>query len=74
MRRGMIFAVKFFVNRSVAQAKIGAKIDDARAKIDKRFGEFGRHAVRERQKNNVSFARECFGIGIAKLNAFAFSS
>src|ERR1700731_3357317 len=53
IRRGMIAAVKFLVNFCVANPEVRAQVDDARAKIDKRFGKFGAESVRQGQKNNL---------------------
>src|SRR6266567_2769889 len=66
----MIVTVKFLIDGSVFDSKIGAQIDNARAGRQKWFGKFGREAVRQRQKNKAGFACELFWIWIRK---FKFS-
>ena len=63
----MIVTVKFLIDGSVFDSKIGAQIDNARAGRQKRFGKFGREAVRQRQKNKTGFPRELSWVGIRKL-------
>src|SRR5207244_3872729 len=63
----MIVPVKFLVNRCVLNSEICAKIDNARAGGQKRFGKFGRKAVRQCQENKTGLTRNLFRVGIGKL-------
>src|SRR5438477_12851607 len=65
----MIVTVKFLIDGSVFDSKIGAQIDNARAGRQKWFGKFGREAVRQRQKNKAGFACELFWIWIRKFKS-----
>src|SRR2546430_1445740 len=63
----MIVPIKFLVNRCVLNSKICAKIDNARAGGQKRFGKLSSESVWQRQKNKTGFARNLFRVGIGKL-------
>src|ERR1019366_4746587 len=71
-RCGMIGAVKFLIYMSVAEPKVGAQINDARAKIDKWFGDSSGDAVRQCEKNDVGLAGERLRINVDKLQRLRF--
>ena len=67
-RRGMIVAVKFLVNRGVAEPKIGAEIDNARARIPKAVWQTPPRDPCGRARKMISASRaSCFRIGIGKV-------
>src|SRR5260370_29755500 len=54
----MIITVKFLVNLRVLDSEICAKIDNACASLNYRFGKFRSESVRQREKNNLCNLRE----------------
>src|SRR5439155_10704739 len=58
LRSGLIITVKFLVYLRVLDSEICAKIDNARASLNYRFGKFRSEAVRQREKNNLCHLRE----------------
>ena len=53
----MIITVKFLVYLRVLDSEICAKIDNARAGLNQRFGKFRSESMRKREKNNLCHLR-----------------
>ena len=69
LRRRMIVTVKFLVTLRALQPEIRAQINHHAARVDQRHRELRRHAMRQRQEDNLRLLREQLRVRLSEAQA-----